>query len=461
MGLNHLEISEITKKATTLLVGKKLDGIEFVEFPITVPDLNIAFQFGPKQLVFSLKPPWTGVFLEDAFKFRKSNLNFKTAFGDVLQWTSDFEDTTLTDIHHEPGERVVRLSFSNGANLEFHLFGSRTNWIYKATNGKTHSWRSITASTLKPSSGFEAPSPSTTPIDLYEKYLKLRQTYYLNQIWDQALSQIQERLGKQTKQKQELESSLQKSLSANQLLTEAEELKANLHEHPDNSLKVQKLFAKYKKLNRTKTEVEIRLKSIKDEIAKTVSLMQSFRNNATRFEPNSLEKCSFQTLQKELFTFLKENGIASTASEAEKKKPANLNKTEKKWKGSGIRSFTSKEGLNIWVGKNHKENEELVIRLANGNDLWFHLKGLSSAHAIVRLNKGKSASLETMLDAANLVGYFSGITKNTKIEVDYTFRKNVKRVAGKMDGKFLVTYTHNKTLIVTIDEQRLARLLAK
>ncbi|MBI3557430.1 MAG: DUF814 domain-containing protein [Deltaproteobacteria bacterium] len=138
-------------------------------------------------------------------------------------------------------------------------------------------------------------------------------------------------------------------------------------------------------------------------------------------------------------------------------------KSDRKWRkaseSAGVRKFQSKEGMAIWVGRNHKENEELVIRLARGNDLWLHVKGRPGAHVVVQLPGGKSPSLETLLDAATLVGYYSGVTADQKVEVDYTFRKYVKRVPGGGDEKFLVSYTQNKTLMLKMEEERLWRLL--
>lgn len=122
----------------------------------------------------------------------------------------------------------------------------------------------------------------------------------------------------------------------------------------------------------------------------------------------------------------------------------------------GGKVFLSAEGLPILVGRNNKENLELTTKVAKGNDLWFHLRGRPGAHAVVVLPKGKSASLETLLDAATLTLHFSGGTQWGKTDVDYTFRKNVKRIKDSTQ----VSYTQNKTLVVQVDQGRLKRLLA-
>ncbi|MEK7690070.1 MAG: NFACT RNA binding domain-containing protein, partial [Bdellovibrionota bacterium] len=118
--------------------------------------------------------------------------------------------------------------------------------------------------------------------------------------------------------------------------------------------------------------------------------------------------------------------------------------------------FRSSNGALIRLGRNSKENLEVTFRAAKGNDLWLHVRGKPSAHAVIHLSPGKSAALETLLDAAMLVLHFSKGADWGKTEVDYTFRKNVKRIKDSTQ----VSYTGNKTLIVTLDPVRLARLLA-
>ena len=119
--------------------------------------------------------------------------------------------------------------------------------------------------------------------------------------------------------------------------------------------------------------------------------------------------------------------------------------------------FTSQEGLSILVGRKKEENLELTFKIARGNDVWMHVKGKPGAHVLVPLHGGKSASLDTLLDAAVLAVYYSGGEKWGKTEVDYTFKKYVKRIRDSSEA----SYTNNKTLVVEPDAARLLRLLPK
>lgn len=120
--------------------------------------------------------------------------------------------------------------------------------------------------------------------------------------------------------------------------------------------------------------------------------------------------------------------------------------------------FVSAEGYPIWVGRNKEQNDRLTLRLANGNDLWLHVGGgRPGSHVVVRLPKAKTASLETLLDAATLAVHFSKARGEGRIEVVYTQRKHVRKPKGLPAGAVVPAQT--KSITVLRDEVRLRRLL--
>ncbi len=128
------------------------------------------------------------------------------------------------------------------------------------------------------------------------------------------------------------------------------------------------------------------------------------------------------------------------------------------WSG---KSFRSAEGLPIWVGRSSEENLELTFQAAKGNDLWFHVRGKPGAHVVIALHtqgsKKTSASLSSLLDAAQLALYYSGGEHWGKTEVDYTHRKYVKKIKKSKE----VSYSQNKTLICSCDPTRMKELLGE
>lgn len=127
--------------------------------------------------------------------------------------------------------------------------------------------------------------------------------------------------------------------------------------------------------------------------------------------------------------------------------------------GENFRRFVSAEGYPLWVGRNNEQNDRLTLRIANGNDLWLHVGGgRPGSHVIVRLPKQKTASLETLLDAAMLAVHFSKARGEPRIDVVYTQKKHVRKPKGLPAGAVVPAQT--KTITVLHDDERLARLLA-
>ena len=107
--------------------------------------------------------------------------------------------------------------------------------------------------------------------------------------------------------------------------------------------------------------------------------------------------------------------------------------------------FVSSEGYRILVGKNNLQNDYLTTRLASKSDLWFHTKDIPGSHVIVMCN-GKPVSDETILLAARLAAKNSKAAASSKVPVDYTPVKFVKKPNGAKAG--MVIYTTNKTVFV-------------
>ncbi|MBL8725520.1 MAG: DUF814 domain-containing protein [Planctomycetes bacterium] len=123
-----------------------------------------------------------------------------------------------------------------------------------------------------------------------------------------------------------------------------------------------------------------------------------------------------------------------------------------------FRRFVSAEGYPLWVGRDNEQNDRLTMRIANGNDLWLHVGGQrAGAHVVVRLPKGKTASLETLLDAATLAVHFSKARGEPRIEVVYTHKKHVRKPKGLPPGAVVPAQT--KTIVVRHDPARLQRVL--
>ncbi len=118
-------------------------------------------------------------------------------------------------------------------------------------------------------------------------------------------------------------------------------------------------------------------------------------------------------------------------------------KTKKK-KPSSITTYEAKNGT-IYVGKSSLQNDQITHKIAKPNDLWFHVKDAPGAHVVL---KGE-ASEENILKAAKYAAINSPLKHSSKIPVDYTQIKFIKKIKGHPG--YYVTYSHQKTLYIDIN----------
>ena len=93
-----------------------------------------------------------------------------------------------------------------------------------------------------------------------------------------------------------------------------------------------------------------------------------------------------------------------------------------------IKRFRSDSGLEIWVGQDDRSNDELSLRAAHPNDLWFHVSGMPGSHVLLRC--GENATMpdrESIRDAASLAAWYSKMRHGGKVAVNYCLAKNVSK----------------------------------
>ncbi len=149
----------------------------------------------------------------------------------------------------------------------------------------------------------------------------------------------------------------------------------------------------------------------------------------------SLEKAETPTDLSEIKSELAEEGYT----------PKPTTKQVKSQKKSVPMKFLSSDGYEILVGRNNKQNDELTIKMAYSTDWWFHTKDIPGSHVIVRAKGEEEIPDNTVLEAAALAAYYSKAQNGTKVPVDYTPVKNVKKPNGSKPG--MVIYDHYYTLL--------------
>jgi len=139
------------------------------------------------------------------------------------------------------------------------------------------------------------------------------------------------------------------------------------------------------------------------------------------------------------------------------KKRKGLSKKRPSKKSLPFLHFKASSGYDIYVGKNNYQNDELTMKFAKNNDLWLHIKDGPGSHVIVKLDHDTEIDNETLIEAATLAAFHSSGKISSNVAIDYTIKKNVKKVPGAKPG--MVIYTHFKTVFVTPTEAQIKKLM--
>lgn len=118
--------------------------------------------------------------------------------------------------------------------------------------------------------------------------------------------------------------------------------------------------------------------------------------------------------------------------------------------------FKSSRGHDIYVGKNNYQNDALTMKFARSNDMWLHIKDGPGSHVIIKQADNLPIDEETLLEGALLAAYHSSGRMSSHVPIDYTLKKNVKKVPNAKPG--MVIYTQFKTLFITPDEAAVKKL---
>ena len=111
-----------------------------------------------------------------------------------------------------------------------------------------------------------------------------------------------------------------------------------------------------------------------------------------------------------------------------------------------ISHYKTDDGLDVYVGKNNVQNEYVTFNIASPNDTWLHIKNATGSHVIVK-NNYEDIDIKTLEKIASLAAYFSSKKNENKVEVDYTLKKELKKVKNKPMG--FVIYHKNYSINVT------------
>lgn len=190
------------------------------------------------------------------------------------------------------------------------------------------------------------------------------------------------------------------------------------------SANAKNFFKKYKKLKNAKEYVDVQKNQILNEINYLQSIIYEIETSSNI---NDID---------EIYSELIESNVK-----------LNNKVKNKKIKSKKIDSINylkyGIDGFTVLVGKNNKQNDYLTTKLANKEDIWFHVKDFHGSHVILRTDN-KVPTQETLNKCAKLAKEHSKASNSSNVPVDYTLVKYVKKPSGSKPG--MVIYTHEKTI---------------
>jgi predicted ribosome quality control (RQC) complex YloA/Tae2 family protein len=185
----------------------------------------------------------------------------------------------------------------------------------------------------------------------------------------------------------------------------------------------EKYFQKARKTTKEREETEIRF----NQLMKKLEILKN------------LEK---SILESELFTGVKD--IIEDHKDASRM--LNLDQKGKEKSPLPFRVFSLEHGYEVWVGKSSASNDLLTMKHAAPHDLWFHVRGASGSHTVLKVKKGENVPREIVHQAAGIAAYYSKMRNASSVPVAYCERKYVRKPKGVASGS--VTLEREKVIFV-------------
>ncbi len=104
-----------------------------------------------------------------------------------------------------------------------------------------------------------------------------------------------------------------------------------------------------------------------------------------------------------------------------------------------FRIFKLSDGFEVWVGKDSSANDLLSMKYTAQNDLWFHIRGASGSHTVLKIPEGITDIPKNFIKTAASIAAFYSKAKNAGIvPVAYTLAKNVQKYKGAKSGSVII-----------------------
>ena len=91
-------------------------------------------------------------------------------------------------------------------------------------------------------------------------------------------------------------------------------------------------------------------------------------------------------------------------------------------------------GWEVLAGRTEKDNDYLSLKIAGPNDWWFHIKGMSGSHVVLRVPAGEEPDRAVLKQAAAIAAYHSKAREAGVVPVSCTRARYVTKSRGAKPG---------------------------
>lgn len=216
-----------------------------------------------------------------------------------------------------------------------------------------------------------------------------------------------------------------KKVSVENIYDNMEEVEISLDEKKSPRENIEAYYKKYKKLKTADEIIKVELPKIEEEIKYIKQILETIEIIT---ELNELSE-----IEEELISLGYIRKSKKNKQKLEKSKPY---------------IFETDSGALIYVGKNNLQNENLTLKFANKNDIFFHAQDVPGSHVILR---GANLTENDYKIAGFLAGYYSYFKNEGYANVDYTEKKHIRKAKGT--GLGMVYYDNYKTLFIDFKDK--------
>ena len=274
-------------------------------------------------------------------------------------------------------------------------------------------------------------------IDNYYAHYQARDKFLSEQ--SHLLTHTKQRLKRTLNSVQKMQTQIQRESDCDKYRLYGDLIIANLYNNSDYSAEIEV----YDYENGQKITIELdSTKTLKENANKYYKLYNKGKTSKDKLTEQKEDLIQIKTyleqLEYSIYTARNYEDLSQIKSEVIgtkeiKKKKIKAAEPEKIVKGDCV----------IYIGKNNRQNDYIISKLAKDEDYWFHTKDCAGSHVLLRCEKPSS---EIILECAELAKTYSSASKSSKVGVIYTQAKNLRKPPKAALG--YVTYKNEKEIIV-------------